>query len=129
MSMIQEQVSKWVRTAFGERVANDRKERGHRFLEEALELVQAGEITREDAHALVDYVYGRPVGELEQEVGGASLTLLALCAAYGVDQEACARTELARAWANIEKIRAKQAAKPKVGPLAEAYDQKEIQVP
>ena len=39
----------------------------HRFLEEALELVQACGATASEAHQLVDYVYGRPVGEPAQE--------------------------------------------------------------
>lgn len=113
----QTRVGVWVDRAFGSQVAADRIERNHRFLEEALELVQANGCTREDAHALVDYTFGRPVGELEQEVGGVMVTLAALCNACDVDAQRAAEVELARAWDRIDQIRAKQAAKPHGSPL------------
>ena len=59
----QDSVKKWTWECFGEKIATDKLQRNHRFLEEALELVQACDCTREEAHMLVDYVYGRPVGE------------------------------------------------------------------
>jgi hypothetical protein len=98
-------------------VAYDSIERNHRFLEEALELVQANGCTREDAHALVDYTFGRPVGELAQEVGGVLVTLAALCNAIGCDMATAGDYELDRVQTLIEKIRAKQAAKPHGSPL------------
>lgn len=54
------------------------KERAYRFFEEAGELFQAMGMGREDAIKVVDYVYGRPVGEVSQEIGGVMITLLAL---------------------------------------------------
>lgn len=102
---------------FGGMIAGDREERNHRFLEEALELVQACGCPAEDAHQLVDYVYGRPVGEPTQEVGGVMVTLAALCLANGIDMAASGETELARIWTKVDAIRAKQAAKPKGSPL------------
>ena len=116
----QRRVRKWVEACFGHRIAEDRTERTHRFLEEALELSQATGCTRADAHALVDYTYGRPVGEPGQEVGGVMVTLAGLCAALGIEMDAEAERELARVWTKVEAIRAKQAAKPKFGPLPEA---------
>lgn len=113
----QEQVAKWLLATFGEEIAADRIERNHRFLEESLELVQANGCTASEAHQLVDYVFGRPVGELDQEVGGVQNTLAALCNTIGVDMERAGELELARCWINKDKIRAKQAAKPKHGPL------------
>lgn len=113
----QEFVEEWMLHTFGLEIAMDKTERGHRFLEEALELVQAGGMTQEDAHQLVDYTFGRPVGELKQEVGGTMVTLAALCSAHGVSMGDCAKNELARNWINAEKIRAKQKTKPKFGPL------------
>ena len=97
----------------------DTVERNHRFLEEALELVQACGCTAEDAHKLVDYTFGRPKGDATQEVGGVMVTLAALCHAQSLDLGHCAQLELDRINAPgiIEKIRAKQAAKPKIGPL------------
>jgi len=102
---------------FGEKIAGDTDERNHRFLEEALELVQACSCTAHEAHQLVDYVYGRPVGEKGQEVGGVMVTLAALCLAQGLDMHTAGETELARIWTKVEAIRAKQAAKPKYSPL------------
>lgn len=115
----QERVHVWLLRCFGREIAADTVERNHRFLEEALELVQANGCTRAEALQLVGYVYGRPVGELQQEVGGVMVTLAALCKASGVDMEWCGDVELERVWTKIEQIRAKQAAKPKRSPLPE----------
>ena len=119
MREFQTRVRKWVRECFGDKVANDKAERSHRFLEEALELFQAMKGTQEEATLLVAYVFGRPVGEPTQEVGGVSVTLAALCSAAGIDLEANAWAELQRVEqpAIIEKIRAKQATKPASSPL------------
>ncbi|MDX4956276.1 hypothetical protein [Delftia acidovorans] len=116
----QQRVQPWLMACFGAEIAADRRERNHRFLEEALETVQAAGCTASEAHQLVDYVFGRPVGELGQEVGGAMTTLAALCLANGIDMHAEADKELARVWTMVEKIRAKQAAKPKHSPLPAA---------
>lgn len=113
----QQRVQPWLMTCFGEMIAGDREERNHRFLEEALELVQSCGCTASEAHQLVDYVYGRPVGEPAQEVGGVMVTLAALCLANGLDMHSDGETELARIWTKVEAIRAKQAAKPKHSPL------------
>ncbi len=115
----QSEVYRWLIACFGPTIATDKVERNHRFLEEALELVQACGCTQDEAHQLVDYVFGRPIGEPNQEVGGTMVTLAALCQAQGLDMDDDGRTELARVWTKVEKIRAKQAAKPKFGPLPE----------
>lgn len=116
----QARVQPWMMACFGEMIAGDREERNHRFLEESLELVQSLGCTDSEAHQLVDYVYGRPVGEPAQEVGGVMVTLAALCLANGMDMHAAGETELARIWTKVEQIRAKQAAKPKHSPLPQA---------
>lgn len=116
----QQRVHPWLMECFGPAISADKQERNHRFLEEALETVQAAGCTASEAHQLVDYVFGRPVGELGQEVGGAMTTLAALCLANGIDMHAEAEKELARVWTMVEKIRAKQAAKPKHSPLPAA---------
>jgi len=107
----QERVSVWFVNCFGLGHAGFVKERAHRFLEEAMELVQACGASREDGHKLVDYVWGRPVGEKKQEVGGTMVTLAILCSIHGIDMLDAGEVELTRAWKDIEKIRAKQAAK------------------
>ena len=96
---------------------DDGTERNHRFLEEALELVQSLGCTQSEAHQLVGYVYGRPVGEPVQELGGVMVTLAALASCHDMDFEEAGETELARVWSKIDVIRAKQLAKPKHSPL------------
>lgn len=117
----QARVKPWLLACFGETIASDRDERNHRFLEEALELVQSLGCSAHEAHQLVGYVFGRPVGEPRQEVGGVMVTLAALCLASGLDMHADGETELARINVpeTVLKIRAKQAAKPKHSPLPE----------
>ena len=113
----QQRVQPWMMGCFGPEISADRIERNHRFLEEALELVQSCGCTASEAHQLVDYVFGRPLGEPVQEAGGVMVTLAALCLANGLDMHECGETELARIWTKVEAIRAKQAAKPKHSPL------------
>ena len=113
----QDRVAPWMLACFGAEISADTEERNHRFLEEALELVQANGSSREQALDLVEYVYARPVGVPSQEVGGVMVTLAALCLASGIDMHAAAETELARVWTKVEAIRAKQASKPSFSAL------------
>ncbi len=113
----QRRVGFWMDACFGPEIAEDLMERNHRFLEEALELVQACRCTQSEAHQLVDYVFNRPEGNRVQEVGGVKVTLAALCNAVDVNADAAAELELSRVWGKIKEIRAKQAAKPKHSPL------------
>ncbi|WP_289241808.1 hypothetical protein [Delftia sp.] len=116
----QNRVQPWLLACFGAEIAADKAERNHRFLEESLELVQSCGCTASEAHQLVDYVFGRPVGEPAQEAGGVMVTLAALCLANSLDMHEAGETELARIWTKVEAIRAKQAAKPKHSPLPAA---------
>jgi len=120
----QARVQPWMLECFGAEIAADTLERNHRFFEEAGELVQACGMTREEAHALVDYTWSRPTGERFQEVGGVMVTLAALCLANGLDMHAAGEAELARISVpeTVAKIRTKQAAKPKHSPLPMAAD-------
>ncbi|WP_249183276.1 hypothetical protein [Burkholderia cenocepacia] len=113
----QTRVQPWMLECFGVETSADRVERNHRFLEEALELVQACGCTASEAHQLVDYTFGRPLGEPAQEVGGVMVTLAGLCLANDLDMHAAGETELARVWTKVEQIRAKHAAKPRHSPL------------
>lgn len=121
LSILQTLVRRWCVRAFGQAVADDHRERNHRFLEEALELAQSLGCTAEDAHVLVEYVFGRPAGKAGQEVGGVLITLAALCGAHrdlSMDREA--KAELGRINRSdvLEKIRAKQAAKARDIPMS-----------
>lgn len=118
----QKRVLNWLMACFSMEVCRDTTERNHRFLEEALELVQSTGCTRSEAHQLVNYVFDRPVGDPFQEVGGATITLSALCSCIDIDQDEAGEAELTRISipAVMEKVRAKQAAKPKHSPLPES---------
>jgi protein gp37 len=116
----QAKVDLFILHCFGRKVAEDVAERNHRFLEESLELVQAKGCTAAEAHMLVDYVFGRPVGDPHQEAGGVMVTLSALCSAAGLDMEEAGYDELARVWTKIDAIREKQKNKPRNSPLPEA---------
>lgn len=113
----QSRVDKWMKACFGEVISKDKTERNHRFIEEALELVQSLGCTKSEAHQLVDYVFNRPQGEPYQECGGVMVTIAALCLANKLNMDDCGEKELSRVWAKIDKIREKQAAKPKHSPL------------
>lgn len=112
MDIFQARVQPWMLACFGEAIAADKVERADRFVEEALELVQATGYGADRAHALVDYVFGRPKGEPHQEAGGVMVTLAAFCLAAGLDMHQAGEDELARIWTKVDAIRAKQAAKP-----------------
>jgi len=116
----QDRVHPWLLECFGPEIAADTVERNHRFLEEALELVQSCSCTQEDAHKLVDYVFNRPIGEKTQEVGGVMVTLAALCLANKLDMHTAGEVELTRILSPeiTEKIRIKQATKPHNSPLS-----------
>lgn len=122
----QSRVHQWLLKCFGGVIANDTTERNHRFLEEALELVQACGCSAEEAHKLVDYVFGRPLGEKTQETGGVMVTLAALCVANGLDLDHAAETELARILQPdvLERIREKQKRKPAMSPLPGVYPER-----
>lgn len=113
----QKRVIDWMMNCFSNEVCRDRIERNHRFLEEALELVQALGCTKSESHQLVDYVFDRPAGQVEQELGGVMVTIAALCGANDLDMATAGEAELDRIWTKIEVIRSKQAAKPKHSPL------------
>lgn len=113
----QKRIDDWMLACFGEEIAYDITERTHRFLEESLELVQSLGCTKAEASQLVDYVYGREIGEPEQEVGGVMTTLHSLGNAAKLDISECGETELERIWLIKDKIKKKRDNKPKFSPL------------
>lgn len=117
MRTLQRRVAGWMLACFGPDITKDKVERNHRFLEEALELVQSIGCTRDDVIMLVNYVYEREIGQPRQEVGGVMITLAALCNANGLSMDECGEDELERIWEKMERIRRKQATKPKYSPL------------
>lgn len=117
ITSFQQRVERWLEACFPPAVRADRAERMHRFLEEALELAQANGCSQEHAHALVKYVFGRPEGRPDQEVGGVMVTLAGLCSASEIKMDEAGARELQRNWERIHLIRAKQQAKPHGSPL------------
>lgn len=110
----QYRVLDWLIACFGKNDALNRKERVHRFLEEALELAQAAGCTANEASYLVDYVFSRPAGEIKQEVGGVMTTLAAFCSVHDLDMVCAGEEELADIYNNIDAIRQKRLSKPHI---------------
>lgn len=106
-------VNEWCLEVLGPDLLGDRQERMRRFLEEAVELVQAGGMTRQEALFELNMVYTRSAGEVYQEVGGVMTTLHALGMAFHINIPQAGEDELSRAWDNVEKIKAKNKLKPR----------------
>jgi|GEM_PF-1225858 len=106
-------VAEWMGQCFLPSLYSDMTERGDRLLEEVLELLQAHGYDKARVPTLVDYVFGRPVGDPAQEVGGVMVTLAGYCWVAGLDMHAAGDAELARINQPhvMAKIRAKQEAK------------------
>lgn len=115
LAHFQQRAYNWLHVIWSKEEAEDKKERNHRFFEEAGELVQSLGMTKEECIQAIEYVYSRPAGAPQQEVGGTFTTLLVLCSVNDMDAEHCLDTELTRIELPnvIEKIRKKQAEKPK----------------
>jgi hypothetical protein len=107
----QRMIYEWVVRVFGTRNAMS-GERAARFVEEAVELVQAVGLSRERVMAIVDVVYSRPKGDVFQEIGGVGLTLLALAAAVNYSAEVAEVAEMCRVFAKSDAhFRARQTEK------------------
>lgn len=111
----QAKVFQWAVNTFGD-IARDPQERIDRFIEESIELAQALGADKDRVCRIVNYVYNRPPGNVFEEVGGASLTLLALCESLNISADSAESTEMLRAFKiDRESIRAKQNRKASVG--------------
>ena len=78
-----------------------------------MELGQALGLTRTQAVQLIWYVWDRPVGKVHQEIGGTLVCLAGLCGMLEIDMQNMGELELRRCWDNADKIREKNAGKPK----------------
>lgn len=113
-------VEQWVRATFGDKVMDDPEERGARVVEEAIELLQVlahdKKAAREKAHKLVDAVFDKPVGDLDNEIGGTIVCLLALCGNQGKRLDEMAEKEITRIRnLPVETFRAKHKTKIAAG--------------
>jgi NTP pyrophosphatase (non-canonical NTP hydrolase) len=86
----------WAVENFGVEEVSSFPQRGLRLLEEAAETAQATGLSEELAHKIVTHVWSRPVGELPQELGGLSLTMLILAELAELDLDAAEEHELQR---------------------------------
>jgi hypothetical protein len=122
----QTRVGLWVTECFGTRTALDVRERALRFCEEALKVVQSFGLTAADAHRMVDYVFGRPIGETTQEIGGAMVTLAALGYATNIDVFAAGDLEATRIETCIPQILAKQQLKAESGGITSSIADEKV---
>lgn len=100
-------------TVFGEDNVRNPTERLMRFLEEAIELVRAGGLSDEGIRKVFEFEMGRPVGtNLQQELAGAGVTLLAVAHSQNLSLEAAILNDVDRLLDNVEHHRRKRAAKP-----------------
>lgn len=89
----QQVVLDWTIRAFGH---DTLKQRALRMLEEAIELYQACGLESAQAHCLVDYVFGRPIGNIPQELGGLGVCVLALAERACLSADDCEMEEIER---------------------------------
>lgn len=102
----------WAVQNFG-KVAKNHDERAARLVEEAVEICQVQGVSEEVIHRIVCRVYSRPVGRLEQEIGGTTLALMAVAENAGLSMDKCAEDEFNRVmqrdkqwwqWKHQEKV-------------------------
>lgn len=106
----------WAKEAFSVAEAMSIPQRGLRLLEEAVEAFQACGGERDTADRMVDYVFGRPPGEIGQELGGVGVTVLALAAAAGLSADDEEQREVTRVLSKpIEEFTRRNAAKNAAG--------------
>lgn len=114
----QERLHHWMQAVFGDdaEAAADPKERGFRFIEEAVELAQALDFTRDEIVRVVDWVLSRPKGGVSQEVAGTLTTLLSLCNSIEIDAGVEFERELTRVETPevMARVRSRRAEKNKV---------------
>lgn len=92
----QRRVAQWCADAFGVEHASNIEQRGLRLAEEAIEAAQSAGCNPMTLHKLIDYIYAKPPGFLQQELGGVGLCVLAMANAAGFDADDEEITEINR---------------------------------
>jgi hypothetical protein len=105
----------WGVRCFGMVHMRDKRIRALRCVEEAIELAQACKVDQLQLHKLIDYVYDRPVGVPEKEVGGVFVTAAVISECLNDQPEAIFEAEIRRVLAKdpsyfAERNRLKEAA-------------------
>lgn len=117
----QQKVSDWLNRCFGHSEGSDLHRRRARFIEEAIELAQAVGANRETIHAMVNRVYDRPLGEVQDEFGGVLISVSALASSLDLGLEELASSALSSVETRIEDIRKRNLLKPHADVLASDY--------
>ena len=86
----------WAQRAFGVRDVETPAIRALRMVEEAIELCQALDVPKDKVALTVETVYSRPVGQVEQEIGGVLLTMAVLTEVLGKNSDELLERELRR---------------------------------
>lgn len=93
---VQTRLRTWAEGLFGAETASTKRTRLLRFLEEAVELVQAGGLSLEDQLHILRVVNAREAGEFGQEIGGVMVTLYLAAEVHGFSVEAEEDREIER---------------------------------
>jgi hypothetical protein len=117
MTELQARVGRWVMACLGKDKLFSKQERAARVLEEALELFQATGLSRRGAHKLVDYVFDRSKGFVDQEAAGVGLTILgwAVCNGFSLAALICEELDRVEQPHVMSAVREKNAAKKAAG--------------
>lgn len=106
----------WVIKNFGSTSWTDSIERCLRLLEETIELAQAEGIPRHLVSRLANRVYGRPIGDRNQEVAGVATTLIAYARSNTISLEQVCNDQIRRIELTpVEHFRIKQSEKHAAG--------------
>lgn len=87
----------WAVRCFGKEHVSDASVRSLRIAEEAVELAQSVGVAKDKMLLLVETIYSRPRGHVDQEVGGVLMTVYLFCVAIlGRDPDEVFAQELSR---------------------------------
>ena len=106
-------IADWITSCWDKNRLFHKRESNLRFAEEAIELMQAVGLSRDDVSSMQDYIYNRKKGDIDNEIGGVLVTLAGLATAHMINMEGVARDSLLSCWARSLHIRQKNETKPK----------------
>lgn len=96
MTHVHRLVWEWGMRCFGRPHMVSLPIRALRCAEEAVELAQACGVPKDQMQRLIEVVYSRPVGDLNQEIGGTLIGISVLCTLRGVDPDKLLVNEVSR---------------------------------
>jgi phosphoribosyl-ATP pyrophosphohydrolase len=125
---LQRLVANWVIKTFGPKFQSSSEERVKRFAEEAIEVMQAGLMTREEVHHLVDMKFNGDPGPIGLEMSQVLFTLLTLAENKDINLLAILESEIERIHepAVMVKCREKWIKKWKTGQVATSLTYKDL---